>query len=308
MKFSLTILGSSSALPTSTRFPTAHLLNVNERFFLIDCGEGTQMQLRKYKIRFSKINHIFISHIHGDHYFGIFGLLSSFSLLGRTNPIHIYAHSEMENILNFQFKYYPLGFKIIFHHLNEQNGELIFEDKQITVTSFPMKHRIASCGFVFKEKQKEKNIKKDIIDYYKFSIKDILRIKKGEDFVNEEGKIIPNKFLTNPAPIPRSYAFCSDTAFFPSIVQYVKESDIIYHESTFAEDMKHYAEETGHSTAKQAAEIAKIACCKKLILGHFSARYKDLSNFEAEAREIFQNTYIAVEGQEYLIELSHHQQ
>jgi ribonuclease Z len=308
MKFSLTILGSSSALPTSTRYPTAHLLNVNERFFLIDCGEGTQMQLRKYKIRFSRINHIFISHIHGDHYFGIFGLLSSFSLLGRTNPIHIYAHSEMENILNFQFKYYPLGFKIIFHYLNEQTGEKIFEDKQITVTSFPLKHRIASCGFVFREKQKEKNIKKDIIDYYKFSIKDILRIKNGEDFVNEDGKVIPNKFLTNPAPVPRSYAFCSDTAFFPSIVQYIKESDIIYHESTFAEDMKHYAKETGHSTAKQAAEIAKMAFCRKLILGHFSARYKDLSIFEAEAREIFQNSYIAVEGQEYQIELSHYQQ
>jgi ribonuclease Z len=303
MQFALTILGSSSALPTSTRYPSAHLLNVNERFFLIDCGEGTQMQLRKYKFRFSRINHIFISHLHGDHYFGIFGLLSSFSLLGRTNPLYIYAHSEMENILNFHFKHFPLGFKVIFHPLNENKAELIFEDKQLTVTSFPLKHRIPSNGFLFKEKQKERNIKKDLIEYYKLSIKDILRIKRGEDFISDEGTLIPNKHLTNPAPVPRSYAYCSDTSFFPQIAINIGSCDLLYHESTFAENFKHNAKETGHSTAKQAAEIAKVSNSKKLILGHFSSRYKDLSIFEAEAREIFQDSYLAVEGQVYEVEM-----
>jgi len=305
MNFSLTVLGSSSALPTSSRYPTAHLLDVNERFFLIDCGEGTQMQLRKYKIKFSKINHIFISHLHGDHYFGLFGLLSSLSLLGRTNPLHLYSHKELETILNFQFKSFPLNFKINFHHLPENTSEIIFEDKQITVRSFPLKHRIASCGFIFREKPKEKRLRKDMNDYYKFSIKEILKIKSGEDYLNNDGKIIPNKLLTYPPMVPRSYAFCSDTAFEPEIIKYISKCDLLYHESTFAEDLKHFAEQTGHSTASQAAEIAKMAACRKLILGHFSARYKDLSIFEAEARQIFTNSHIVEEGQTYSIELQY---
>jgi len=302
MNFSVTVLGSSSALPTSSRFPTAHLLNVNERFFLIDCGEGTQIQLRKHKARFSKINHIFISHLHGDHYYGLFGLLSSFSLLGRKNSLHIYSHPDLKDILNFQFKYYPLEFETVFHFHPEEMCGIIYEDKELIVKAFKLKHRIPSCGFVFAEKQKQRNLKKDMIQYYRLNIKDILSIKMGEDYVDEDGKMIPNKVLTFPAPMPRSYAFCSDTAFDPSIVEIIKNVDLIYHESTFAEDMKQRAYETGHSTARQAAGIAKLASAKKLLIGHFSARYKDLAIFETEARQIFENSHIVNEGETYFIE------
>jgi ribonuclease Z len=305
MNFAITILGSSSALPTSTRYPTAHLLNANERFFLIDCGEGTQMQLRKYKARFSRINHIFISHLHGDHYFGLFGLLSSFSLLGRTNPLHLFAHKELKTILDFQFKYFPLNFELCFIDIPENEPAILFENKQLTVTSFPLKHRIPSSGFVFREKQKEKNIKKEMVGYYNLSIKDIIKIKQGSDFVTSDGKLIPNQHLTMPSMVSRSYAFCSDTEYEPSVVQYIKDCDLLYHETTFASDMEHLAAQTGHSTAKQAAEIAKLASAKKLLIGHFSARYKNLSVFETEARDVFQNTYIVDEGKTYTIELNY---
>jgi ribonuclease Z len=308
MNFTLTVLGSSSALPTSSRYPTAHLLNVNERFFLIDCGEGTQMQLRKYKIRFSKINHIFISHLHGDHYFGLFGLLSSFSLLGRKAPLHLFAHDELDKIITFLFENYELGFEIVFHSLPKNKSSIIFEDNQLVISTFPMKHRIPSNGFLFREKQKDKNLKKEMVLYYQLSIKEILSIKRGEDFINRDGITVPNKQLTHPSPVPRSYAYCSDTAFCPDIAGYISECDLIYHESTFAENLKDIARETGHSTAKQAAEIAKMAGAKKLLLGHFSSRYKDLSVFEAEAREVFGNSHIVNEGETYHIELSYQNQ
>lgn len=303
MTFSVTVLGSSSALPTSLRYPTAHLLNAYERFFLIDCGEGTQIQLRKFKMKFSKINHVFISHLHGDHYFGLFGFLSSLSLLGRTDKIHIYAHAELKNILDFQLKYYQLGFEIIFHKLSEGKVEVIYEDKQIQVTTFPLKHSIVSNGFLFKEKPKERNLRKEMIDYYQLSIRDIVKIKNGEDFIDIEGNIVSNDRLTFPPFKQRSYAFCSDTAFEPSMVPVIEGVDILYHESTFADDMKQRAKETMHSTAKQAAEIAKRANAKKLLLGHFSARYTDLDIFESEAREIFKNSFIVSEGQTYDVEM-----
>lgn len=303
MTFSVTVLGSSSALPTSSRYPTAHLLNAYERFFLIDCGEGTQIQLRKFKKKISKINHVFISHLHGDHYFGLFGLLSSMSLLGRTDNLHIYSHKELKNILDFQLKYYKLSFDIVFHELIEGNVAVIYEDKQIQVTTFPLNHRIASNGFLFKEKPKEKNLRKEMVDYHQLSIRDILKIKKGEDYIGDEGDIIANEKLTYPPFKQRAYAFCSDTAFEPSIVPVIAGVDILYHESTFVDDMKNRAKETAHSTAKQAAEIAKMANVRKLLLGHFSARYNDLEIFETEAREIFKNAYNVVEGQTYSIEL-----
>jgi len=303
MTFSVTVLGSSSALPTSSRYPTAHLLNANERFFLIDCGEGTQMQLRKFKFRLSKINHIFISHLHGDHYFGLFGLLSSFSLLGRTNDLHLFSHPGLEEILNFQFKYYDLGFNLVFHHIPNNFAGILFEDKNLTINTFPLKHRISSNGFLFKEKPKDKNLIKEMINYHQLGIKEIIKIKQGEDYTNKDGKLIPNKHLTYPSYLPRSYAFCSDTAYEPKIVNYIKGVDLLYHESTFTDNFAKRAEETGHSTAKQAAQIAKMADAKKLIIGHFSARYKDLSIFEIEANEIFKETNLVTEGKTYDIEL-----
>ncbi|MBN1251589.1 MAG: ribonuclease Z [Bacteroidales bacterium] len=302
MTFSITVLGSSSALPTAKRFPTAHLLNAYERFFLIDCGEGTQIQLRKFKLKFSKINHIFISHLHGDHYFGLFGLLSSFSLLGRRNALNIYAHSELENILNNQFKYYELQFKINFHKLPVNSSEIIYEDKNIFIETFPLKHRIPTNGFLFKEKKRDLNLRKDVVQEYKLSVKDILSIKQGNDYFWENGEIIKNTQLTHLPYKTRAYAFCSDTAFYPEIVKYISNADILYHEATFTEEMKDRAKNTYHSTALQAAEIAKMANVKKLLIGHFSSRYKDISILENEARSIFENTLAVIEGGKYTIE------
>ncbi|MCF6241876.1 MAG: ribonuclease Z [Bacteroidales bacterium] len=303
MTFSVTILGSSSALPTSKRFPTAHLFNSNERFFLIDCGEGTQIQLRKFHLRFGKINHIFISHLHGDHYFGLYGLISTFSLMGRKIPLHIYAHSELEKLLNCQFADNNLGFNILFHTIPKEKSLVLYEDKNITVSTFPLKHRLPANGFLFKEKQKPLNIRKEMIQKFQLGLKEIHSIKSGEDFQTKDNQIIPNIDLTLPPYKRRAYAFCSDTAYYPDIVKYIKNVDILYHEATFAEDNKDIAMETGHSTAKQAAQIAKLAGVGKLLIGHFSSRYKNVKILETEAKEIFKSSEAVTEGKEYKIDL-----
>lgn len=298
MAFNVTILGCSSALPTSKRNPTAQVLNVFERFFLIDCGEGTQIQLRKYKIKLSRINHIFISHLHGDHYFGLFGLLSSYALAGRKNDIHIYADIELQSIVNYLMKTIidKVDFKVVFHALNFKNDEIIYEDSHITVKSFPLKHRINTCGFLFSEKQKPSNIKKDIIEKYKLSIKEIINIKEGNDYTDISGNIIKNEDLTTPAPAPRSYAYCSDTLFQEKNAKYFENVSLLFHESTFLEQHADRAEETYHSTAKQAAQTAKLANAKQLLLGHYSARYKDLSPILEEAKDVFENTILGMDG------------
>jgi ribonuclease Z len=303
MTFSVTILGSSSALPTSKRFPTAHLFNSNERFFLIDCGEGTQIQLRKFHLRFGKINHIFISHLHGDHYFGLYGLISTFSLMGRKNPLHIYAHAELKKLLNCQFEAHNPGFDILFHEIHKEKHLLLYEDKNLTVSTFPLKHRIAVNGFLFKEKQKPLNIRKEIVDKYNLDLKTIHAIKSGADLQTKNHEVIPNKDLTLPPYKQRAYAFCSDTAFLPELVEHISNVDILYHEATFADDNKEMAMKTGHSTAKQAAEIARRAKVKKLLIGHFSSRYKNVNILENEAKEIFSETEAVIEGKEYKIEL-----
>ncbi|MBT3208438.1 MAG: ribonuclease Z [Bacteroidetes bacterium] len=296
--FQLRILGSNSALPTSTKFSTAHILNICERFFLIDCGEGTQIQIRKFKIKFNKINHIFISHLHGDHYFGLFGLISTFNLIGRKNDLNIHCNKDLENIINFLFKNYAedLSFKINFHHLKYDKSYLIFEDDKLTIHSFPLKHRIQTCGFLFSEKQKDKKFKKELIDYYNIQIKDIVKIKQGADLILEHGKIIPNSELTYPPEKARSFAFCSDTAYTEEIVEYISNVDLLYHEATFKHDLKEMAKKTFHSTNVQAATIAKKANAKKLLIGHFSSRYKDTSEIIEEAREVFPNTFITNDG------------
>ncbi len=303
MTFSVTILGSSSALPTSKRFPTAHLFNSNERFFLIDCGEGTQIQLRRFHLKFSKINHIFISHLHGDHFFGLFGLISSFSLLGRKIDLHIYAHKGLKEMIKCQFPDEYLNFQLVFHLIPVNKSVLLYEDKSLTVTSLPLKHRIPASGFLFKEKERELNLRKDVVSYYNLSIKDILKIKKGNDYVKEDKTVVKNSRLTHPPYKPRTYAFCSDTAYYPKLVEYIKNIDLLYHEATFAEDMKELAKETKHSTGKQAAEIAQKANVDKLLIGHFSSRYKDERFIEKEAKEVFENTEAVVEGKTYEIEM-----
>lgn len=298
MQFSVTVLGSNSALPTSERNPTAQVLNVSERFFLIDCGEGTQMQMRKNHIRFTRINHVFISHLHGDHCFGLMGFISTLGLLGRTNDLHIYGHVDLEMVYRPQLNYFSkdLKFNVKFHIVNTEVSETVYEDNKIIVSSIPLKHRVPTCGYLFKEKNPELHINKSSVDYYNIPIKSIPLIKKGSDYIGEDGSLVPNHLLTKPARAARSYAFCSDTKYSEEIIPLIKDVDLLYHEATFLSDNENLAEKTHHSTARQAAQIAAKAKVKQLIIGHFSTRYKDMTLFGKEAREVFPATYLAREG------------
>ncbi len=298
MTFSLTVLGSSSALPTKHRFPTAHVLNVHERFFLVDCGEGTQMQLRKYGIRLSRLNHIFISHLHGDHLFGIYGLLSTLSLLGRTGDLHIHGVKQLEYVLNDHLKYFggDFSYKVIFHEVNPRKQELVYEDKGLTVHSIPLKHRIPCCGYLFREKTPQRSIHKWTIERYNLGLADIVRIKNGEDYTLPDGEVIPNSKLSFQPYEPRSYAFCSDTEYSEKVVEAVKGIDLLYHEATFAENLADVAKQTGHSTAAQAATVALQAGVKRLVIGHYSSRYTDEKVLLDEALKVFPNTELADEG------------
>lgn len=299
MSFQLTILGTSSALPTSNRYPTAQILEVSGRFFLIDCGEGTQTQMRKYRIGFSRINHIFITHLHGDHIFGLIGLLSTLALLGRKNDLHLYAHSELQKYLAHQLQFlYPEGipFRIVYHPLNLKKEQKIFEDKLVSIYSFPLNHRIPTCGFRFEEKPALPNLRPEKIEQYNIPIRERQRIKEGGDFTTDDGRIIANEELTIKKHLPRSFAFCSDTKFDESYIESVKNVDLLYHEATFAEDNHDLAQATFHSTARDAATIACRAKVGKLIIGHFSARYKNTDQILNEARSIFSETDAINEG------------
>lgn len=304
MPFELTILGSSSAIPTSEKYPTAQVLNVLGRFFLIDCGEGTQIQIRRQKIGFGKIKHIFISHLHGDHFYGLIGLISTMNLLGLKNDIHIYSASELKDLIQPQLDYLrgDMQFKVIFHPLNFKKPQQVYEDKRVQVISFPLKHSIPVCGFLFREKQKEPNIKKEYVKKYNIPIASIKAIKHGEGFKTEEGKFISHEELTVPAPLPRSYAFCTDTALHLPAAKIIKGVDVLYHESTFTEEMKEQAQKTYHSTALDAAKMAQLSGAKRLLLGHFSNRYNETEPFVEEAKSIFENTEAAIEGKTYIVE------
>ncbi len=305
MPFQLTILGTSSALPTSNRYPTAQVLNVLGRFFLIDCGEGTQTQMRKYKIGFSKINHIFISHLHGDHIFGLIGLISTMVLLGRINDLHIYSHSELQKFLLPQIEFLyanELPFKIIFHPLNFKKEQKIYEDSKVNVFSFPIDHRISTCGFRFEEKPALPNLLPDKIKEYQIPIRDRQRIKEGGDFITSDGRIISHSELTKNKHRARTFAFCSDTRYNESYIESVRNVDLLYHEATFANDNKDLAQTTYHSTGEAAARVALKAEVGKLIIGHFSARYKDHTVILKEAQEIFTDTEAIIEGQVFPVE------
>ncbi len=305
MSFSLTVLGSSSALPTSKRFPSAHVLKIHEHFFLIDCGEGAQIQLRKFKIKLGRINHIFISHLHGDHIFGIPGLLSTFSLLGRRTTLFLHGHQELQYIIDFFKTYFgkDLQYEIKLVPFKANKQAQIFENKHITVETLPLRHRIPTVGFLFKEKKKTRNIKKEAIKNYNIPIKDIIKIKNGEDFITQEGIIIPNTELTLSPYRSRSFAYCTDTLYHNKLAERIKGTDLLYHEATFLECDKKLAKQTFHSTAAQAAKIAQMANVKKLILGHFSSRYKNIELFEKEAKVIFPDTEAVEDGKEYSIDL-----
>ncbi len=301
--FELTILGCSSATPTSTRNPSAQLLNIAERFFLIDCGEGTQIQLRKYKLKFQRINHIFISHLHGDHYLGLIGLLSSMHLLGRTVDLHLYCPAELEEIIELQFKHSQtfLRFKITYHPHKYIANDLIFEDTKVEVRTILLNHRIPCCGFLFTEKPLLANILKEILQKYHIPVQQILAIKGGADFITTEGELIPNSKLVSNKPKPRSYAYCSDTCYDERIIEFIQGVDLLYHEATFLNDMLSRAKETYHSTALQAATIAKKAQAHQLMIGHYSARYKDLQPLLDEAQSVFTNTILSIEGKSTVV-------
>jgi ribonuclease Z len=305
MPFHLTILGTSSALPTSNRYPTAQVLNVSGRFFLIDCGEGTQTQMRKYKIGFSKINHIFISHLHGDHIFGLIGLISTFALIGRINDLHIYSHSELQKFLSPQIEFLyadELPFKIIFHPLNFKKEQQIFEDSKVIVYSFPLDHRISTCGFRFEEKPALPNLLTEKINEYQIPIRERQRIKEGGDFTTSDGRIIRHAELTKNKHRARTFAFCSDTRYNESYIESVRNVDLLYHEATFASDHQDLAQTTFHSTGEDAARVALKAKVGKLIIGHFSARYKDHAVILKEALAIFPYTEAITEGEVFDVE------
>jgi len=297
----LTVLGSSSALPTSKRFPSAHVLNAHERLFLIDCGEGTQMQLRKCKIRFGKINHVFISHLHGDHIFGLYGLLSTLNLMGRENTLSLYAPENYLPMLNSHLTDFDinLNFEIDFVPLTGKDPVNIYDDKYITVTSFPLKHRIETFGFLFREKPAVRNIIKDCIIKYSIPTSKIPGIKKGQDFVTKEGAVIKNEELTISPIDPLSYAYCSDTMPFNRLSTFVKGVDLLYHEATFDGSMSELAKQVRHSTTLDAARTALKAGAGTLMIGHFSARYKNISGLVDEARTIFPATIPAIDGTTY---------
>jgi ribonuclease Z len=301
MPMQLTILGSSSALPTSERFPSAHVLNVHERLYLIDCGEGTQMQFRKNKMRFGKINHIFISHLHGDHIFGLYGLLSTFSLMGRAASIHLYAPANYHSILLSHLNDFDihLNYEIDFIPLSGKNPVQILDEKYMTVTAFPLEHRVPSFGFLFREKPHERNMIKEAIDRYEIPGVRIPAIKKGEDFTTKEGVLIRNEEITIPGPESLSYAYCSDTKYFKKLASYIKGVDLLYHEATFDNSMAELALMTGHSTTADAAKVAEKSGAKALIIGHFSARYRDVHQLVEESRTIFPRTFPAIDGQTY---------
>jgi ribonuclease Z len=294
MGIAVTILGCHSATPRINAFPTSQYLEINNRHFLIDCGEGTQRQMRKYKVGFSKINHIFISHLHGDHFYGLVGLLATFGILNREKELHIYGPKGIKEVTVLQLKHSQshAKYKMIFHELSSNKSELIFEDDKVTVRTIPLDHRVYTNGYLFTEKEKEKKLHLDNIrNYEEIDKADYLNIKAGKDIVLPTGEIISNSELTIPPAKPLSYAFCSDTCFKPDIIPIIKNADALYHEATFLADREDLAKKTKHSTTKQAATIAKQATVNQLILGHYSGRYKDLSLFKKKLKK-FSKTQI----------------
>ncbi|HRH64793.1 MAG TPA: ribonuclease Z [Bacteroidia bacterium] len=304
MIFEVGILGSSSATPIYQRHPTAQVINFHERFFLIDCGEGTLIQMNRYKIKFHRINHIFISHLHGDHYLGLLGLISTMHLQGRTAPLHIYGPKDLEEIIDIQLRYSDtnLRYPVEFHPTDPAHSEILYEDDDLLVSTIILSHRIPCTGFLFTEKPRQRKLKKDKLHQYNIPVSYYSELKSGKDFTDEDGKVIPNAMLTTDPRKPRKYAFCSDTIFDERISGIVKEVDLLYHEATFLSDKSERARETFHSTAEQAARIAQMACVKRLIIGHFSARYKNLYPLLDEAKAVFPETTLALEGDRFSID------
>ncbi|MBU3822992.1 ribonuclease Z [Flavobacteriaceae bacterium XHP0103] len=294
----LTILGCYSATPRALTNTTSQVLEISNHMFLIDCGEGTQVQLRKNKIKFNRIKHIFISHLHGDHFFGLVGLISTFRLLTREADLHVYGPEGIKEVITLQMKLSDswTNYNLFIHELKSKESELIFEDESVEVHTVPLDHRVYTNGFLFKEKVGLRKLDIEAVEEANIDIAYFRKLKQGFDVKNEDGVLIDNKKVTKPAPKPKSYAFCSDTMYKEAIVPIIKDVDVLYHESTFLEKHAHLAKKTKHATAKEAAKIANAANVKTLLLGHYSTRYNDLDLFKSEAKEVFSNVKLSEDG------------
>ena len=297
----LKILGCYAATPRTLSNPTAQVLEIKNHLFLIDCGEGTQVQLRKHKIKFSRINHIFISHLHGDHFYGLIGLISTFMLLNRENDLHIYGPVGIKEIILLQLRASGsyTGYNLFFHELVSLESEVIYEDDTVVVKTIPLNHRIYTNGFLFQENVGKRHLISEAVAKYKIEKVYFDKIKSGGSVTLDSGEVIENNLLSLPPDAPKSYAFCSDTLYDESIIPYIKGVDVLYHEATFLESEAHFTQKTKHATAKEAAQIAKLANVKQLILGHYSTRYGSIELFKTEAQTIFENVLLADDGNDF---------
>lgn len=295
--FKIHILGCGSALPTLHHYASAQVVEMRGKQFMIDCGEGTQMQLRRSRIRFTKLSAVFITHLHGDHCFGLIGMISTFGLLGRTAKLDVYAPKELELMLQEQMRMFCHNFdyEVAFHAVDTRKQQVVYEDRSLTVESIPLEHRMPCCGYLFKEKATLPHIRRDMIDFYQIPVSQINNIKAGSDWITAEGESVPNSKLVEAADQPRSYAYCSDTRYIPTLHERIRGVTALYHESTYGEDNLLMAEKYYHSTARQAALVARDAGAGKLLLGHYSSRYEDENVLLNEAKQVFENSFLCDE-------------
>ena len=292
-------MGCGSALPTPRHYASAQVVDIRGKLFLVDCGEGTQIQLRRSHIRFTKLSAVFISHLHGDHCFGLIGMLSTFGLLGRTAPLAVYAPGGLFKVLQLQMDLFcrDLGYEVVCHEVDTHQQQVVYEDRSLTVESIPLDHRIDCCGYLFHEKPTLPHIRRDMIDFYGIPTSQIANIKAGADWTTPDGEVVANSRLVTAAESPRSYAYCSDTRYMPTLHERLKGVTTLYHESTYGEDNKLLAEKYYHSTAREAACVARDAGARQLLLGHYSSRYDDEQLLLREAQEVFPNSRLAEEQQ-----------
>jgi ribonuclease Z len=297
-KFEINILGCGSAVPTTRHNPSAQIVNVRDKLSLVDCGEGTQLQMRYHRLRFMNLRNIFISHLHGDHCLGLIGLISSFGLLGRTADLHIYAPADYDDLFHRQLDYFCQGleYRVVFHPLDTTLHQCIYDDRSVSIHTLPLDHRVPSCGFLFREKPTLPHIRRDVTDYYGIPVSQLNNIKNGADWTLPDGTVIPNSRLTRSADPTRSYAYCSDTAYKPDLIPLLEGVTLLYHEATYGDDRQDRAEKYHHSTARQAAMLAKACHARKLLIGHYSAHYPDENELLEQAREVFPDTVSADEG------------
>ena len=295
--FKVHVLGCGSALPTLRHYASSQVVEVRDHVLMLDCAEGTQMQLRKCRVRFTKLSHVFITHLHGDHCFGLIGMISTFGLLGRTAKLHIHGPKELGPELDRQIKFYThdLGYEVVFYPVETTQHQVIYEDRSLTVESIPLEHRMPCCGYLIREKQNLPHIRRDMMDCYGIPASQFMNIKNGADWTTADGEVIPNSRLVTPADPARSYAYISDTRYLPHLHELLKGVSTLYHESTYGDDRLQSAEKYMHSTARQAAMVARDAGVEKLMLGHYSSRYEDETILLQEARSVFENSFLSSE-------------